>query len=77
MSRAEFGLYRRAFEAFVDCAGSIRDKAECAAAWTGDVAPLLAANDISPARAEGMAIHYVGEVLRPNGGNSKSCRAGS
>ena len=75
MSRAEFSQYRAAFDNFIDCSNSARDKADCAAAWVKDTGSLIEKNGMEPKRAEGMAAYYVGSVLRPNGGNSKSCKA--
>lgn len=74
MTRAEFGHYRIAFDNFVACANSSRDQAECAAGWAKDAGALLEANGMDPNRAQGMAVYYVNQVLRPNGGNSKFCR---
>ncbi|MGZ8362240.1 MAG: MBL fold metallo-hydrolase [Caulobacteraceae bacterium] len=76
MTRAQFSLYRQAFDNFVDCANSSRDKAECTAGWVKGAGPLLAVNAVDAKRAEDMADYYVGAVLRPNGGNSKSCKTG-
>lgn len=75
MNRDEFARYRRAFEAFVDCAISTQGKDACATAWTQSVGSLLRINSIDPRRAERMASYYVEEVLRPHGGNSKFCKA--
>ena len=73
MSRAEFGQYRAAFDAFVACARSTRGERECATVWTQAAGALLDANGMGRPRAEGMAAYYVKEVLRPHGGNSQSC----
>jgi glyoxylase-like metal-dependent hydrolase (beta-lactamase superfamily II) len=75
MSRAEFGTYRAAFEAFVDCSASSRPATECAAGWTRDAGPLLAANGMDAKRAEAFAGYYVTEVLRAHGGKSASCKS--
>lgn len=75
MSRAEFVSYRKAFEAFIDCSGSSRPAAECAAGWARDAGPMLAANGMDAKRAEAFAAYYVTEVLRAHGGKSASCRA--
>ena len=75
MSRAEFAQYRTAFAGFIDCSNSTRDKAECAAGWAGDLAAVLAVNAMDRRRTEQMAVYYLDEVLRPNGGNSKFCQA--
>lgn len=74
MDRRGFARYREAFDTFTACAASNRPSADCADDWTRDVAPLLAHNDMAPARAKAMATYYVDQVLRPNGGNSAWCR---
>jgi glyoxylase-like metal-dependent hydrolase (beta-lactamase superfamily II) len=75
MTRAQFALYRHAFEAMIDCSNSNRPKAECGAAWAHDAAPLLQSNGFTASRAAATAEYYVGEVLRPHGGRSASCMA--
>jgi glyoxylase-like metal-dependent hydrolase (beta-lactamase superfamily II) len=74
MTRTEFGQYRAAFDAFSACSNSNRDKMDCAANWAKDAALLLRANGMNSERAKRMAAYYVGDVLRPNCGNSKPCR---
>ena len=76
MTRIEFDQYRTAFDAFIACASSSRDPAECAAAWVQDADSLLLVNGMNGKRAAAMAAYYVGDVLRPNGGNSESCAIG-
>ena len=75
MDRAQFALYRKAFDALVDCAASQATKTECAVAWTAAVAPLLGSGSAEPKRAQGMTEYYVSEVLRANGGKSAWCAA--
>jgi glyoxylase-like metal-dependent hydrolase (beta-lactamase superfamily II) len=75
MDRAQFALYRQAFDALVDCAGSSATKTDCAAAWTTAVTPLLGADPVEPKRAQGMTEYYVADVLRANGGKSAYCEA--
>lgn len=75
MSRAEFSMYRGAFDGYIDCANSSRDASECSAAWLRDVGPLLKSNGMEPKQAAGMAGYYASEVLRANRGNSKFCQA--
>jgi glyoxylase-like metal-dependent hydrolase (beta-lactamase superfamily II) len=75
MNREEFRVYRTAFEAFVTCAQSDQNEKTCAAHWIQDAGALIAASGMSARQGEGMAAYYIGDVLRPNGGNSKSCRA--
>lgn len=67
MTRAEFALYRRAFDSFVECAaGAAKD---CAARWTGDTASLTDDHK----KASEMADYYVA-LLRAHGGRSAECR---
>lgn len=75
MTRAQFDLYRSAFNEVIACAASPRDKADCAAAWTKAVAPLLGDDPAAARRAQGMTEYYVADVLRPHGGKSASCKA--
>jgi glyoxylase-like metal-dependent hydrolase (beta-lactamase superfamily II) len=75
MTRAEFAVYREAFEEFTACSRVLsRPSAECAAQWSKAAAPLLEANGIERGRAEGMAAYYVQDVMRPNHGDSAWCR---
>ncbi|WP_421931198.1 MBL fold metallo-hydrolase [Phenylobacterium sp.] len=67
MTRAQFGLYRQAFAAVIDCAASAETKAACAAAWTRTVQPLLGRDPADLRRAQGMTEYYVGDVLRAPG----------
>ena len=73
MDRAQFAVYRQAFDALVDCAASTAGKTDCAAAWTAAVTPLLGADPVEPKRAQGMTEYYVADVLRANGGKSPYC----
>lgn len=73
MRRAEFARYRDAFEQFATCARSEREASECAAGWARDAGSLIEASSMDAKRAERMAVYYVREVLRPNGGNSRYC----
>lgn len=73
MSRAEFQLYRDAFDAFIDCANSARTADDCAAAWTASISSLLGKDPRERQRAQGMTAYYVG-MLRANGGRSKYCK---
>lgn len=75
MTRDQFAVYRTAFDQLVDCAGSARGKAECAAAWTAAVGPLLGDDPAAAKRAEAMTEYYVEGVLRANGGKSADCAA--
>ena len=75
MTRAQFASYRQAFGDLIGCAASDRGKADCAAAWTKAVAPLLGDDPVQPKRAQGMTEYYVQDVLRAHGGKSESCKA--
>ncbi len=74
MSRAEFQLYRSAFDAFIACSNSARTADDCAADWTDSISSLLGKDLRERQRAQGMAAYYVG-MLRANGGRSKYCKA--
>ncbi len=76
MSRIQFHLYRAAFNEVVACAASSRDKADCAAAWTKAVTPLLGDDAAMAKRAQGMTEYYVADVLRAHGGKSAYCKTG-
>ncbi len=75
MDRAQFALYRQAFDTLVDCAASPASKTECAAAWTATVTPLLGADPLEAKRAQGMTEYYVSDLLRAHGGKSAYCAA--
>ena len=72
MTRAQFRVYRGAFEAFVDCSNSRRPASECASGWADSVEPLLADDPGGKPRARETAEYYVG-VLRAGGGRSNYC----
>lgn len=74
LTPTQFDLYREAFAAFVDCAGSSRPADECASQWAGSVKPLLDGDPADAERAQRMAAYYVG-MLRANGGRSRYCAA--
>lgn len=76
MTRSGFATYRRAFDAFIDCASSARDKDACAAEWTANVATLLGTDEKAQKQGKRMAAYYVGDVLRKNGGKSADCKVG-
>ncbi len=73
MKRGQFEQYRSSFEHYIECANGRRPAADCAADWSRDAKDLLEANAMNPKQAERIASYYVSEVLRANGGNSKSC----
>ncbi len=74
MDRVQFDTWRSAYGAFVDCAAGEAPAAECAAAWSRNVASFLAADDRGQRAAAQMAEYYVG-YLRQNGGKSPDCLA--
>ncbi len=74
MSRAQFTLYRTAFEGVIDCAASPRSKTECAAEWTAAIKPLLGPDPADAKRAQGMTEYYVGDVLRAGGDKNAACK---
>lgn len=72
MTRAQFGAYRAAFGAFIDCvANSDAAKETCADGWVRGVAQFL---NYDEARSDARiyATYYVG-FLRDNGGASPDC----
>jgi glyoxylase-like metal-dependent hydrolase (beta-lactamase superfamily II) len=72
MNRVQFGIYRKAFDDFIACAASTRDEKDCAAGWTKAVSALPGAGP--DARAQGMAVYYVKDVLRAHNGKSAECK---
>ncbi len=74
MTRAQFQLYKSAFEAFIGCADSARPQGECASEWGDSIRSLLADDPVEQQRAHGMAAYYV-DMLRANSGRSKYCEA--
>jgi len=74
MSRAQFLLYRDAFDAFIDCADSAGSQDECASRWAESISPLLSQDPRERQRAGRIAAYYVG-MLRANGGRSEYCES--
>jgi len=74
MTRPQFEQYRRAFEAFVDCAHSERPAGDCASHWTDSVDALMPGGASETQRGRQFAEYYV-TMLRANGGRSKYCQA--
>ena len=74
MSRAQFDLYRGAFDSFISCANSTRPAGECASGWADGVEPLLADDAVGRQRSIDAATYYVG-MLRAHGGRSRDCEA--
>jgi hypothetical protein len=73
MTRDQFGAWRAAYGAFVDCVDSEAEAAQCAGGWSQGVAQFLT-DDRARRAAPQMAEYYVG-MLRENGGKSADCRA--
>lgn len=73
MTRAQFDTYRGAFNAYMDCVEGSAEAGQCAAAWAGNVAPLIGSDERARKMAEGYADYYVG-MLREHGGKSADCR---
>jgi glyoxylase-like metal-dependent hydrolase (beta-lactamase superfamily II) len=74
MTRAQFSLYRQAFESFIDCSKSTLPKEECGTSWASAVQPLLAEDPNELRRAKQLSEYYV-ELLRASAGRSKYCEA--
>ncbi len=74
MSRAQFDVWREAFNRFVDCVQGASGAALCAAAWADGIAPFNGADERARKQSLGYAAYYVG-LLRENGGRSKDCLA--
>ena len=74
MVQAQFSLYRRSFEAFIDCSKSTRPAQECAANWANAVQSLLPADADGVQHAKKTAGYYI-DMLRANSGRSKYCEA--
>lgn len=72
MNRAQFGTYRKAFDALIVCSASTRDEKTCAADWTKAVSALPGAGP--DAQAQSMAMYYVKDVLRAHNGKSAECK---
>jgi glyoxylase-like metal-dependent hydrolase (beta-lactamase superfamily II) len=73
MDRAAFEAYRAAFGALIDCSKTAVKGEACATAWTKDIGQFLTTQEDRDL-AMGMTAYYVDEVMRKNGGNSRSCR---
>ena len=74
MTRADFDLYHRAFDLYIDCAGSVRPAEACGAEWAQLIAPLLGDDAFMNEAARSDGAEYVRDLLRLNGGNAASCR---
>lgn len=75
MSRADLSQYHHAFDSFIECARSQREKKECASEWSQAVAKFLPQpNGAAEAQEQEGAAYYT-DMLRANGGQSKYCEA--
>jgi glyoxylase-like metal-dependent hydrolase (beta-lactamase superfamily II) len=73
MTRAQFDIYRGAFNAYMDCVEGSAEAGQCAANWSTAIAPLTGGDERSGKIARGYAEYYVG-MLREHGGKSADCR---
>jgi hypothetical protein len=71
MTREQFGAWRAAYGAFIDCVDSEAEAAQCASGWSEGIAQFLT-DDRSRRMATQMGEYYVG-YLRENGGKSPDC----
>jgi glyoxylase-like metal-dependent hydrolase (beta-lactamase superfamily II) len=74
MTRAQFDLYRTAYNAFIACVASDAAPAQCASAWTASIAPFIESDERAQRMAPQMAEYYV-TFLRNNGDKSPDCAA--
>jgi glyoxylase-like metal-dependent hydrolase (beta-lactamase superfamily II) len=73
MTRAQFDIYRGAFNAYMDCVEGSAEAGQCAANWSRAIAPLTGGDERSGRIARGYAEYYVG-MLREHAGKSADCR---
>ena len=62
MTRADFGQWRKAFDALLDCAAGSADRQTCIDGWMRDAAPFIQAADKD--RVPGMIGYYIDTRLR-------------
>jgi glyoxylase-like metal-dependent hydrolase (beta-lactamase superfamily II) len=62
LTAAEFGRWRGAFHALLDCAAGPQDAAACTEGWIAGLGPLL--DPAEQPRARGMLAYYLAEHLR-------------
>jgi glyoxylase-like metal-dependent hydrolase (beta-lactamase superfamily II) len=74
MDRQQFGAWRGAFNAFMDCVEGKAEAGQCATAWADAAVPLMGGDEAARREAQGYAQYYVG-MLRANGGRSADCSA--
>ncbi len=72
MTRTQFGVWRAAYGAFIDCVASDAEPAACGAAWAENIAAFTAGDERAQRVAPDMAAYYV-TYLRENGGKSADC----
>ena len=74
MSRDQFDAWRRAYNAFIDCARTDAEPAQCASTWSANIAPFIANDERAQRAALQMGEYYV-DFLRTNAGKSPDCTA--
>lgn len=72
-TRAQFDVYRGAFNGFMACVNTQTAASECATGWVNAIASLEPDNTRMHADARDYAEYYVG-FLRENGGKSAECQ---
>lgn len=76
LTREELADYRTAFDGLIACAKTAETPRTCADGWVNAVAGMGKMSEDDKKKARGMAVYYVGDVLRLNDGNSKYCGRG-
>jgi glyoxylase-like metal-dependent hydrolase (beta-lactamase superfamily II) len=74
MGRAEFDLYRTAFDRLVDCAESSRPRQDCVGGWQRDAADLLPTGQ-DRKDAQMLLDYYVDAILRSAEKKTEFCGA--
>ena len=72
MDREQFGTWRAAFDALLDCAASANDVAGCVAGWRRGAATFIPAGD--EARIDEFTAYYVTEILRSRDARDRFCK---
>lgn len=72
MSRAQFGQYRRAFDALLECAAGPEEAHVCVEAWTAAAGSLL--DGYPPGLTRGLIEYYLAQRLRGTG-STQDCPA--
>ena len=73
LGRAEFTIYRRAFDRLLECAAGGVGKEICVAGWLEDARPLITTDDVALARAS--LDYYIGLLRAPQAQRTRWCRA--